>query len=707
MTILQQTMQNGFPSPAAMFVNAVLSSALYHEDRRPFDQYASMIGGAVSGFDADRNTFRPDRGVIVSDNDALVILDGTTNIPQWLAHAGSAFFPAYNSELNNTLVASFEEGYSQVRRQLDFEVTPAIRGRVVVSGHSYGAGCAKIYCDVTKVNFPSSPNVQLMTFGEPKSTGDFLGNAPTYQHLRICSRSSFRPTPDHAQGFDPVTFVPPGILLLPKIPFSEKIALKFLQFSWRHFGVPFELTNEGIANTDAYGGFLATLDALNWIDLLQNLPYISQHYMDTSYLPKTMSLWRASGLNPELSALVPFVNQYLGNPFVPAETTGPPIPAAMLGESFGFPAGAITDANRTDFAVVSASARVVFGSSVPMPAPIIPLTLKGTLFANIDEGGVSQSFYANSTNSAAPTTLVGMINSLNSLVPFRTRLSMTKLTPRCSNPLTVIALRSDDTTTKRKTLLNTNVTGSQVPYPAGAGGLNPIGQITNDNDETNVAVKVTFTDNSGNTAIQYFHGVPLLAYTNPAGGVQAANVFDRFPYLEPSWIQTMYNFCNQLNAQGLGLRYATVQWTPNMTPVGPIAATGNGTPIEVYYSYPGTPVNTYTFSMPVGSWNLLGKFRVILREFKNLRVINKRWPALGWVTAGNYYVNVNRRAANYLPWDGTGYLSPEVWSVMTPNSCPPLTAPLQTPGVVDMELTTKKAGRPFGEQRGRARAMVV
>jgi hypothetical protein len=178
-------------------------------------------------------------------------------------------------------------------------------------------------------------------------------------------------------------------------------------------------------------------------------------------------------------------------------------------------------------------------------------------------------------------------------------------------------------------------------------------------------------------------------------------------------------FCNQLIALGLGLRYTTVQWTimglPAGTPPNQIVASGNGTPQAfpalvppvpaVTYNFTGTPNNTYTFALNTPVNPIIGKFRVILRGFQSLKVLNGRWPAMGFIQAGTYYVNVRHRAAQYV-WDANGYLSPEIWSIMTPTPAPPLNGG-NAPGVSGAELTSKKLGKPFGLQRGRAHNRVT
>lgn len=406
-----------------------------------------------------------------------------------------------------------------------------------------------------------------------------------------------------------------------------------------------------------------------------------------------------------VSSLVPTANQMLGRPWTPPQNLTPPVPSSTLNNAYSLPDGTITDANRVQFAEISASAEVIFPTRIrPMTAPVILPTLKGTFFYDIEEGGSSQSFYAVPGAPNAPTTFDQMMSSMVQLGAVRSTLSQCKDNNKCANPFIFRAVRVDDQTTKRKGKLNTNPQIVLASYQSNVGSA-LARQIAYDNGDNDAAYKVIFTDSFGNAAQMYFHGVPVASLLQPINQATVVQGYaGRFPDVRQDYIKNMNNFCNAMRVLGLGLRYNTVQWTPMGLPVGvapnEIASTGNGTPVAVNYAFAGTGTATYTFQMNPSLTVKLGKFRVVLREFKNLRVLNGRWPALGFQANGNYYVNVKVNAPNYLAWDGYGYLSPEIWSVFQPDPAPPA-GPTGTSGVSGIILTSKRLGRPFGLQRGR------
>jgi hypothetical protein len=416
--------------------------------------------------------------------------------------------------------------------------------------------------------------------------------------------------------------------------------------------------------------------------------------------------------NPELIELRRITSVYLALPFVPVANLGPPVSSLRLNQAYLMPSGTVTDANRTQYATISASASVIFPRSQIMAAPtLIAPTLKGTFFYDQAGAGSSQSFYAVTGAPNAPTSFGAMMQSMILLGNPRTRLSQTRTNPRCRNPFVIRAIRVDDQTTKRKGLLNTNPGISVDSYTIPGSGVQPT-PIDQANDDDDAAFKVIFTDSFGNSATQYFHSVPLAAelVDIPGGGIERdtrPGFGSRYPEIDSQWITNINNFTNNLRSLGLGLRFTFPQWTPGGLPVGvipnQILAVGNGTPIAVTYAYAGYGLQTYTFQIPVPASPIIGKFRVILREFVNLRVLNGRWPAFGFMVGSNYFVNVRHRAANYTPWDGNGYLSPEVWSTFQPAAAPPISGS-DFSGVSGVVLTSKKMGRPFGQQRGRQRA---
>jgi hypothetical protein len=410
-------------------------------------------------------------------------------------------------------------------------------------------------------------------------------------------------------------------------------------------------------------------------------------------------------------------------------------------------------------------------------------TLRGTFFYHLANGGASQSFYAanpvpnppsgytlpqGNVAQPGPTNLVGMLQAMKNLWPFRTSMCQTNLvstttaefaaglTKAPKNPLILDAIRVDNEQFSRAGYLAT----ANLPLPnTFAGPTAPAGQIVNtavdwiytENDDIESAFHVVFGDGNGHTATEYFHGVPIAALTSWSAKNQGYATPDlpsiqrSVANINPAWLAQLAIFCNQLLVNGLGFRFVYPSWTKQGLAVPPYFSQGNGTPVAAYYSLPGTPANTYSFLMggfgpapgtvyntwlngafssaPATPPAVTGQFTIIVRGMKQLRVINGRWPCIAqFLPAGTapfnnpagYYITVNRRAANYLStvypyYDTNGYLAPMLWSVAQPlPGGPPMQAsPAQPPGAQLYELTDKKLGRPFFEQRGRARNRVT
>ena len=295
MSFTPQTLPDGTPNPAAVFVNATLICGLYRGDPTAFKQYADLVGGKLVAFESDPAAWTPDYGVILSGDKALVVFAGTTNSAQWVGHMMSAFFPLIDSTNNNSVVGQFYLGLNVIENAITELIQPALRGTVILAGHSYGAGALKIYADHLAGRDQTPDSLQLMTFGEPKSTGDLFRVAPRpYQHLRIVARQQGDNKRGEAVGLDPVTFTPPGILQCFKFPFLFTVPLNLLGLKWKHFGTAWGLTDFSLIPLSVYDGFVANFDPIAWTGITQNLNYAYLHYSDTSYLSKALSLYQRS-----------------------------------------------------------------------------------------------------------------------------------------------------------------------------------------------------------------------------------------------------------------------------------------------------------------------------------------------------------------------------------------------------------------------------
>lgn len=408
----------------------------------------------------------------------------------------------------------------------------------------------------------------------------------------------------------------------------------------------------------------------------------------------------AEPTSQQVSSLLPIAYAYTGMPFVPGDNLGPPVPSAVLNASFSMPVNTVTDANRVEFATISASAAPNYPRSESIGGILMPVpTYKGTFFFDQSGGGSSQSFYAVEGAPGAPSTFASMLAAMKQLATARSRLSQTQVNVFTSNPLVFAAIRIDDVRTLRKGDTQPNPDLSLETYYQYFNEPN----VGNENDQPDACYKAIFSDELGNSAQMYFHGVPIASQVREVGRqMEPRPRFEaRLVRPDPEWLVNLNIFTNQLRSLGLGMRFTTTQWTPNglpLVPAGP--STGNGTPIAITYGMAFTDPHSYSFQITPGAYQPIGKMRIILRGFKNLKVLNGRHPAVGFISGGNYWINVLRRAPDYTPWDGFGYLSPEVFNTFQPSPAPPVSQ-ANFSGVSGVLYTSKKVGRPFGQARGR------
>jgi hypothetical protein len=732
---------DGTASEAAMFVNTVLLQGLYNSDQSPFDSYAAAVGGEVKAFNSNVSSYNPDYGAIAVGNQLLIVIAGTTNIPQWAYHTASAFFPAFDPVTNDLVVGSFWAGEQLIEDALNQLCQPFLNnGVILIAGHSYGAAAAYIFATHLVVNNPNLP-VFLMTFGEPYTYGQ-VGRLPSpAAHLKIvaCLTDDF--IPSDPVGIDPVTLSPPGILQFFKFAQNIPIFASLLGLKWKASGTRQILTANRLY--PPYTSFdPASVPFVAEGQLVINLPYVNEHFVNPSYESKALNAYQRGPAIPQIQPLINIALQNLLSPTNLPTNLAPPVPATTINAGWGLPANTITEANRTDFSTVSLAGQISFPGDVGMPlSPYVQPTFKGTLFFDQDGGGSTESFFAAPPNTisptpspsqagAAPSNYSAMQTAMQQAAQSRLRLSQTQDNPLCNNPLKLVAIRVENELVNRDSLLVPNPGIFGPGYTTGASI--DLGAIANENDAINAAYKCNFVDGNGHTAPYYFHGVPIFSQNQPGGSqtVPPLGFEERLPAVRSTWIQYMWSLCNTLIQVGLGFRFQWICWTPGGLGQSGYPGTGNGTPLGVYYNFPGKPTNTYTFQMPVNGappvgqppaalcQNPLGKFRIIVRSMKQLKVVNGRWPAFGFMWPGGanlppagYYVNVLRKGANYLAdntgaYDGYGYLSPEVWSVTQPAPSPPWVT-TAAPGIQGPLYTTKRVGRPFDLERGRRRNQVT
>ena len=664
MPLLNFLNSDGSPNESSCFVNALLTSSLYHRDEQPGLQYAASVGGTRQLWRADPATFEPDVLVITTD-EALVVIGGTTNNAQFVEHCASAFFPAQDASIplrplgRPFVVGSFLMGERLVEPLIEAAISSIGLGPVRITGHSYGAAAGHIYGRhlVNSVHPPTL--VEIMTFGEPMAYDGRQAVVEPTVHIRfIATVEGTIFFAADTLDVDPVTLMPTGCMEFFQFAKFVKYLRTILSLSWSPHGDGWKINNGTMVRAEAVPFPLGTIPFIGAVDIVKNLPLVDLHNIDLSYLPKSIAAWQRSGKNPELSFLLPFARAYIASPFSPPLLTGPDIPASVLNQSFFDPSTSpVTDADRPNWETISA----VGGFFPALGSGVFSMTLmRGSLLCGVDGAGFSETFHS----SNAADTYLSMQTKFASLLPSRMSLSNGINDPPPApalNKMSVVAFRfSDD-------LLTRDVLAVPVVTPVGWNG-------SAGNADATLAAKITWRNALGQQiAVSYLHCVP----NGGMLGAQGNNT--RSQAWQGNYITAVQGYCNTVAAQGLG--FNTINNSPSNA-FGPITSV-------VYNSTSGYYTLTVTNSVPQG------KFRVAMRGFKSLRVLNGRQSAQA--TGANSFV-VFKSAAVHV-WDSSGTATPlNGYNLGVPFSNYIVAVPsTATPSL----LIARKLGRPFFLQHGR------
>lgn len=747
MSILDPGNDASGPNPAAMYAYATIIAGLYASEIAAASQYAVLANASVVWSRINPATYEPDYVIIADKDVAVVVLAGTTNIPQWLGHAASALSPIIDVVLDKPGVASFVLGTAEREPEIFDKLTPWIGKTIYFVGHSYGGAAANILSLHLASRSPQTM-VKILTFGEPKSYVRLGGFPKVGFHGRLIATAETTETVEAIQTlFDPVSLMPPSQLSFFGFGFSLKLARTAFGLGWGHTGSRWYLTPS--AKLVAGRLFNPFIDFSTFeLGLLARtvVGTIYLHFMATSYLPKCAIAWQASGMSPELQGLSEYSLRYVGNPSELPDNLGPSFTASQLNTQWGLDPGTVTDANKLNFATISIAATIgetdffrggatlLGGSS--MPANLIPVTFKGTFHLAQDNEGTSESYFY--TGSSAGFGYGQMLRLMKTLWPYRTEMSMCSDNPLCINPITGVActiqneqIFRDAVTTSMANWPGASFISAKGPVNSGTEVTTNFGRNTYNNDTADTVWKAQFLDGQGHEATQYFHGVPFYSFAGapPSGQLVQQNQGQRLTAAYSAWLKALNAFCQALVNLELGFRFSWRIWEPAGIktpdyPAGAPGTPGNSTPLNAFYNLPGFPPNCYTFAMPQSCLattlqpyvqvNSKGRYRVIVRGMKSLGPINGRWPAIGWIStgpptgftgpypaAGQFCVTVVRRAAQYT-WDALGDVCPEAWSAMIPLTPTPLAGSANPPGVANIILGSKKTGRPYDLQRGRS-----
>lgn len=716
MSFLPFTLANGSPNPSAAFVNAVLIAGLYHQDQEPFTVYSRICGGAAIPIVADPSTFQPDYGIITLGDQSLVCFGGTTNLAQWPGHCASAVFPLIDTTTGTFVVGSFYLGETLVEPDVTDAIARSLRGTVYITGHSYGAASALILGRHLKLR-DQFPIVNILNFGEPRAYDGQPTSREPDLHVKLTAAFNVvtHPITGGDVGIDPVSKSPPSFFQFYKTGQVSSWLRKYFAATWADYGDNWLLSEQAISEPEIQLPFVGLIPHLNFYDFITNVAFIQLHKMDSSYLYKSMLAWMRSGLNEELTPLVAIANKYLASPVTPADNLSPPVPTSTLNMGWGFPVGTINDSNVSDWDNVSAEATVLFpfvsgGSAVAT-------AFKGTMMFNTPQGGFSESVYSSDPNQTY--TSFGAI--MQKLIAARMRMSVGPDNSGCLQPVIPVAYRIEDTLVNRDALTN-QIDRTAVPSGFTTGADRTLVQNQNMNIELGARVLYRTAITRQSVAIVH-HGLPVYAFpaanpTDVEGSFSPQEL--RFAVPSGDWQKALNAYVLYLWQWNLGFRTINGTWNNADGSPGIFAA-----PDSVYYNSSLQmielqwlasrlpPPGLANVNPNIGGIPVLGgpRFRVQMRGWKGFQVINGRWPAQVCVaqTGYGYAVRIIRQVRAFQGGAQIGFVSPVSWTIWKPNpngavaGYPSSLVDQNGPGAKFQYVESKKIGKPFDLERGRAR----
>jgi len=633
---------------------------------------ANAIGAAVLDRLVDPTTYEPDWVAVGDGQTAIICLAGTTNLAQWLGHAGStvAPYPVNFGGKEFVVVASFWLGVVFRFPRILQALAPYAGKRILLAGHSYGGAAAYILSnDFGNPNVMSpTPYREVLTFGEPKSFGGGTGPFPPDKHVRIVTIGSKNALTGSKR--DPVTMSPPSVLAL----YSSQKFLNILKFVggviFAQDGPEYYLYPDGpLDGPHSYPGlFLVPFTEI--IAFLGNAAdYASLHYLNTSYLAKSLALAQAAGCQ-NLASLFARAAAYASGGVPPTIQVQPTLTADQINQGWGLSAGTVTEPNRATFATISAAATVVEPLSFYTGGSDMSI-MKGTIEFNSEQGGWSESCYS----SVPGETIPSMLQKMTGLLGKRMLLSFGQDTPGCQNPINPYAIRVEDTLGLRNSADLFVLPPGAVPngpfitvppsYISVSFGFANPGTIVNSNQNLDLELGTRVRIASGNPleyASPMFHGIPFSALSGGASNL--ANAFTREASFSPTYQTQLQIYLGYMAAVGLGYRNISGAWN-QLTGSPPVTTNLPGPwckPTYWYYDptaeqiillwtaagnagpqvgttapyaptlawqppYNSTQPSQITLQAPLNYPSIGSLVRVQVRAWKGFQVLNGRWTA--------------------------------------------------------------------------------
>ncbi len=685
----------------AAWINAVLIESLYQRDRSIAEQYAEVTGSTLKAWVVDPSTFPPDYCVFKNGNDYLIVLAGTTNKPQWAWHIASAYLPLYDQTFGNSVVGSFKVGEAAVEQSIFNEIFDIPPSTIRITGHSYGAAAGFILG--VHLQFYAHPptEIQLMTFGEPKSYGRKLSYNEFF-HCRIVNEK------------DPVPYAPPAAAMMFGLGSVLNTVLLVEGVRFIHFGTKFYMDESApvilpvthvpdVTFSDVIALGLFAPDVLSTHPLVPGYLKVMQMHLPTQLI------------NGPLGFLFVAYNKW-ALPGVQVTVTTPQDPNVAQLNGGWFPGqtpGPVTVEGLPSAAIVSSLVEVKSFNSGGNGM----VALRAVIDYNIDNQGFSEAFESvpsgqlGSGKVAGPTDYTTMLAKVKQALLLRMQLSMSSDNTGCVNPVVPAFIKIADTQTLRSSLT------TQVNFPTPGASKLVTAQLPatlqNQNAPGPICAKLTFQSGQARQKAQVFlHGLPHWFFWQSAQQKSILGnwgVVKRQSIPADEWNAALIAFSNFLYNNGLGFRYLTSPWDmPNPTPP-PAMIVGspgpNAFPVAIAYNQ---QYSQYEIQLQPGASGMNVFDRYVLRKWKNFKLLNGRFAgqlvtgtAPTWPSITNNVIRIQRRMVQQANVQ-LGTISLERFTPFCPGLT--LTTPgSPAPGVQFYFVTEKKLGASLELERGRQR----
>lgn len=271
------------PTIDGLMTAAVAIGSIYWNDQAVAQQLATFLGANLLFFSSNPTTDTPDYLVMDDGSTMYVALGGTTNARQaFYAAMSAAAIYTEDFPVTTRLVNPF--WFDMTRTTVDRFVAQHFpkRNRLQLVGHSYGGAACRVGARQIQAHGLYGPGeIDVMTFGEPRSMDGRFDEFDDFRHLRIC------------MTLDPIQYFPPNIPVLATANraagFAVKLGYKGLAFLWTHHGRRWSMPEDGGIFYQPEG--LIENEAYNTPPAVFTYLGVPNHQMATGYLPFVTDLW--------------------------------------------------------------------------------------------------------------------------------------------------------------------------------------------------------------------------------------------------------------------------------------------------------------------------------------------------------------------------------------------------------------------------------